>query len=125
MQQTEGMVKNLIKKFQEQGLDVLYAKCDGYAEPEKVQGVKPDVVSWDPNKEIYHLGMIADSETVSSDLGQERIAILANMMMGVGNSEGKRLPFYLGVPKDEQKTTFEKLGDHNVLSQDNFQAIEV
>jgi hypothetical protein len=124
MTRTETMVKNLVEKFQDQGLEVLYAQCSGFPNPTKVQGVEPDVVGWDPRKEIYHLGLVADDDLISSDIIKEKINILANMMMGVGTSEGTRLPFYLGLSKNAFDANT-NAPDDNLTSQDNIKTIEV
>ncbi len=122
---TQMLVKNLTDKFEGKGLKVLYAKCEGYPEPTKVQGVVPDVVGWDEKKEIYHLAIIADSETISSDTTKEKVNVLSNMMMGVGTSEGKRLPFYVAIPKGDSDVANKELDTNTVSSQENIQTVLV
>ncbi|QUC64085.1 hypothetical protein NsoK4_06450 [Nitrosopumilus sp. K4] len=125
MTKNEGMVKNMAENFQDKGLEVLYAKCNGFPDPTDVQGVKPDVVGWDPQNELYHLGIVADSETITYDSTKEKINTLAKMMMGVGTSEGERLPFYVGVTKEASTITDKKLQENNLISQGNIEKILV
>jgi len=125
MTKIEDMVQSMAEKFQNKGLEVLYAKCNGYPNPTNVQGVEPDVVGWDPDKELYHLAIVADSETISTDPTQEKMTILAKMMMGVGTSEGERLPFYVGVTEDASNTADKKLDENNLTTQGNIEKIIV
>ena len=125
MTENEELVKNMADNFQNKGLEVLYARCDGFTDPTDVQGVQPDIVGWDPNKEIYHLGIVADSETINHDSTQEKMAVLSKMMMGVGSSEGERLPFYVGVTKDASAIADKKLQESNLIPQGNIEKILV
>jgi len=119
------MIKHFVDKFKEQGLEVIYAHCDGFTNSVKIQGVEPDVVAWDPNKEIYHLGIVTDSKTISSDPVQEKMNVLSNMMMGVGSSEGERLPFHIGLPKKQNSDILKNMDDTFKTSQNNINVIEV
>ena len=109
MIKSEVQVENMVKKFQEKGLDIVYAKCQGYNTPKDISGVEPDVVGWDPSKEMYHLGLITDSSNISSMSTDKKMNVLAKLMMSRGTSEGERLPFYLGFPKNSAKDVDEKL----------------
>ena len=119
MTQPELMVKTLAEQFQNKGLEILYAKCDGYKDPTEVRGVTPDIVGWDPEKELYHLGIVADNDSVSTQIIQEKMRVLSNMMMGVGSSEGQRLPFYIGITKDASNTVDQKLEENKLTAQGN------
>lgn len=104
MTKTETLVENMVGRLQEKGLKVLYAKCDGFTTPEKLQGAEPDVIGWDSNNELLHVGLVADSKIIKLDNTQKKIDILAKLSMGSGNSKGTHIPFYLGIPKDEENT---------------------
>ena len=80
MTENEELVKNMADNFQNKGLEILYAMCNGYNEPADVQGVKPDIIGWDSEQEIYHLGIVADSETITFDSTKEKMEILAKML---------------------------------------------
>ena len=125
MTENKHMVKNLAENFQNKGLEVLYANCDGFKDPTNVQGVQPDIVGWDSNKELYHLGIVADSETITSNSIKEKMEILSKMMLGVGASEGERLPFYVGVTKDASPIADTKIQESNLVSQGNIEKILV
>ena len=125
MSKTEIMVKKMISQFKDKGLDILYGKCEGYPEPPEIQDVKPDVIGWDAKKELYHIGMVADSDTVSSSDAEKKMEVLAGQMMGVGNSEGERLPFYLGYPKETENTVNDKLQQIDPATKENVAKVTV
>lgn len=125
MTETQMMVKNLANKFEGKGLEVLYANCEGYPDPTKIQGVVPDIVGWDAKQELYHLAIIANSKTIPSDKTKEKMTVLSNMMMGVGSSEGKRLPFYVGIPKGDSNDAEKELAVNSAPSQENIHKVLV
>ncbi|MDX1595660.1 MAG: hypothetical protein R3327_01835 [Nitrosopumilaceae archaeon] len=125
MSTNPSMVKSMVTQFKDKGLDILYADCEGYPDPTEIQEVKPDVVGWDAQKELYHIGMVADSDTVSSDSAEKKLKILAGQMMGVGTSEGKRLPFYLGYPKDAETVIDNKLQEIDQQTKENVVKVAV
>ncbi len=125
MTKTDSMVKTMADKFQEKGFEILYARCDGYPDPTEIRGVEPDVVGWDSHKELYHLGLVADSKDLSSELTKKKLTILADNMMGVGNSEGERLPLYLGTPKESTKEVENKLQEFESSTKENIIKLEV
>lgn len=123
MTKNEDMVRDLTTNFQTKGLEIISAKCNGFTEPVEVQGVTPDVVGWDSEKEVYHLGIVADSEIISHDSTKEKMQVLAKMAMGVGPSQGKRLPFYVGVTKDANTIADKKLEEIDNISRENIEKI--
>lgn len=125
MSTTESMVKSMVTQFKEKGLDILYAKCEGYPEPTEIQDAKPDVIGWDANKELYHIGMIADTNSVSSSSAERKMKVLAGQMMGVGTSEGERLPFYLGYRKQIENDVNNKLQEIDQSTKENVLKVEV
>lgn len=123
MTKNEDMVRNMATNFQTKGLEVISAKCNGFTEPVDVQGVKPDVVGWDSEQEVYHLGIVADSETILHDSTKEKMQVLAKMAMGAGPSQGKRLPFYVGVTKDANTVADKKLEEIDYITRENIEKI--
>ena len=119
MSTNQTMVRSMVTKFKDKGLDILYADCEGYPDPTEIQEVKPDIVGWDADKELYHIGIIADSDTVSTPSTEKRLKILAGQMMGVGTSEGKRLPFYLGYPRNAENAVDDKLQEIDPQTKEN------
>ncbi len=120
MTKTDVLVKNMVGRLQEKGLKVLYAKCDGFTNPEKLQGAEPDVIGWDSDKELLHVGLVADSKIINSDSTQKKIDILGKLSMGSGSSKGTHIPFYLGMPQDienEDRYFAEKLTSQNSVLQ--------
>ncbi|NND86353.1 MAG: hypothetical protein HKM23_03275 [Nitrosopumilus sp.] len=116
---TEKMVKNLTENFKKDGVQVLQANCSGFDNPAPIQGFEPDVVGWNPEKLLYHIGIVADSQTISSDLTKQKISTLSKLMMGKGPSEGERLPFIIGVTEDASNIADKKLEETDVVSQGN------
>lgn len=125
MSADQTLVENMVSQFKEKGLDILYAKCEGYPEPTEIREVKPDVIGWDADNELYHLGMIADPDAVSSESVNRKMQVLAGQMMGVGTSEGERLPFYLGYPKETENKVDNKLQEIDQSTKENVVKVEV
>jgi len=121
----ENMVRNLTKKMKEKGFEILYAKCDDYPNPTEIRGVEPDVVGWDPEKELYHLGIVTNSATLNLESTDKKMIILADNMMGVGKSEGERLPLYLGFPKESANEVNTKLREIEPKTTENIIKLEV
>lgn len=94
------MVKDMIKQLQNNGLKIIYANCDGFSNPEELQGAQPDIIGWDSDDQLLHVGLVADSKIVDSVPFKEKFEVLRKLSMGSGNSKGKHVPFYLGVTKD-------------------------
>ncbi|ABX13243.1 hypothetical protein [Nitrosopumilus maritimus] len=123
MSVSEYLVKNLINIFEKDELQVIQANCTGFENPTDVEGVAPDVIWWNPHKELYHIGIVADSQTVSSDLTKQKILTLSKLMMGRGASEGKRLPFVIGVPPEASNAVDKTFQENEINSQGNAQKI--
>ncbi|AFS82208.1 hypothetical protein [Candidatus Nitrosopumilus sediminis] len=123
MTENNDLVKNLAECFQTNGLEVLTAKCNGFEEPPDIQGIKPDVVGWDSKDEVYHLAIVADSNTFEHDYITEKITVLSKQAMGTGPSYGKRLPFYVGVTKDANAVVDKKLQEIDQVSRENIKKI--
>ncbi|MEX0862430.1 hypothetical protein [Nitrosopumilus sp.] len=116
---TEKMVKNLTENFEKDGIQVLQANCIGFDNPNNIQGFEPDVIGWNPEKLLYHIGIVVDSQTISSDLTKQKVSTLSKLMMGKGPSEGERLPFFIGVPQEASNIADKRLEEIDVLSQGN------
>jgi len=125
MAEMESLVKGMVEKFKTRDLDVLYAKCSGFPNPTEIQGAEPDVVAWDPSKELYHLGLVAGSSDGFSDDFVKKTRVLASMMMSTGTSEGKRLPFYLGFTKESANDLEENLQKIDPKSKENIEKLEI
>lgn len=123
MTENDDRVKNMAECFQTKGLEVLTAKCNGFEEPPTIQGIKPDVIGWDSEGEVYYLGIVADSDTIDHDSTKEKINVLSKQAMGSGPSYGKRLPFYIGITKDTDAVVDEKLEEVYKASRENIQKI--
>lgn len=123
MTKTESMVKNLINTLDKDNLQVIQANCSGFENPTKVEGVEPDVIWWNPHKELYHIGVVADSQSLSTDLIKQKILTLSKLMMGRGSSEGERLPFVIGVPPEASDAVEKTLSENDISSQGNTQKI--
>ena len=90
----------MIEQLQNKGLKIIYAKSKGFNPPDKLQGAEPDVICWESEKQLLHVGLVADSKTISSDPFKEKFEVLTKLSMASGNSKGEHVPFYLGVTED-------------------------
>lgn len=123
MMTTESMVKNLVNTFEKDGLQIIQANCTGFENPTSIEGEEPDVICWNPNKELYHIGVVADSQTISSDSIKQKVLTLSKLMMGRGPSEGERLPFVIGVPPEASNDADKTFQENEISSQGNAQKI--
>ncbi|MBS1268610.1 MAG: hypothetical protein MAG458_01341 [Nitrosopumilus sp.] len=123
MSTTESMVQDLINTFEKDKLQVIQANYSGFENPTDVKGVQPDVIWRNPHKELYHIGIVADSQSLSSDLTKQKISKSSKLTMGKGSSEGERLPFVIGVPPEASNVVDKTLSENNLSSQGNTQKI--
>ena len=117
MSQNKNLVQELAEELQNKGLKIISAKCDGFNAPDKLQGAEPDIVGWESNKQLIHVGLVADSKILSSKPFQEKLEVLRQLSMASGVSKGVHVPFYLGITKDVGKEKNEDLSD-KLTSQD-------
>lgn len=108
----------MVGELQNKGLKILTAKCDGFSRPEKLQGAEPDIVGWESDRQLLHVGLVVDSETISTKPFQEKMDVLTKLSMGSGNSRGEHVPFYLGMAEDSKNTSDKNLTD-KLSPQDN------
>lgn len=84
----------------------------------------PDIIGWDPEKELFYLGTV---KTQDDDLGStktgEQFYELSNLVMSQGRSQGKKLPYYIGVPKDNLPNIKKALLDFGISSRENVHTI--
>ncbi|KAF6243841.1 hypothetical protein C6988_01360 [Nitrosopumilus sp. b1] len=118
------LVKGLIDKFDENGFEVICANYGEFKEPEEIQGVKPDVIAWDSENELYHLASVIEPEELTDEKTNRRVETLSNLMMSNGKSTRTRIPFYLGIPK-QKSNQIEKFLDKNNAEQTNIFPLEV
>lgn len=104
MTKKEDSVQNMVKKMEEKGMKVLYAKCNGFKNPTKIQGKEPDIVGWDSGKQLLHVGLIADPKTIETSEDQEKLQVLSSLQMASGDSKGTHVPFYLGIKNTDNIT---------------------
>jgi hypothetical protein len=122
MNQNENLVHQLAEELQNKGLKIISAKCTGFSEPEKLQGAEPDIIGWDSNKQLIHVGLVADSKILSSKPFQEKLDVLRQLSMASGASKGTHVPFYLGMTKEAGKSKNAELSE-KLSSQDKILTI--
>lgn len=118
------LVKELIDDFISRGLDIQYANYGGYSKPDEIKNYRPDIVGWDNEKQLCHMGI------VKTDLGKlrdlktsEQFYELSNLIMKQGESEGKLCPFHIAVPKNYLATLEQKLVDLGISKRKNIQTL--
>ena len=109
-----NLVKGLIDKFDENGFEVICANYGEFKEPEPIQGVKPDVIAWDSENELYHLASVIEPKDSDAKKVSNHVETLSNLMMSHGKSTRTRIPFYLGIPKQKSNQLKKSLVDNNV-----------
>ena len=114
----------MIDEFQANGLEVISANYGGFKKPEAIKEQRPDVVAWDSEKQLYHLGMVAEPEKINPKNMDTKLRILSNLIMNAGSAQDVRVPFYLGVPKGDADSMTQML-DKNNIPRDNVFTIEI
>ena len=108
------VVKDVIDRFEEKGLEVTHANFGGHRKPDEVQNVRPDVIAWDNDKDLYHIAAVTRAEVFDKADTIDKIKVLSNLMMGKGRSKDTRIPFYLAMPKGQLEKIDEKLDQYNL-----------
>ena len=124
MKEQQILVKGLINEFAAEGLEIMSAVSEGYKKPEKVKVHQPDIIGWDPEKELFYLGTIkTQNDDLSSTKTGEQFYELSNLVMSKGRSQGKRLPYYIGVPKDKLPNIKKALVDFGISKRENIYTV--
>lgn len=119
------LIKGLVNNLEKKGIDVPFAEMEGYKEPKQIKEHKPDLIGWDPSKEMHYLGMVVSPDELKSDYTEKKIDELSGMMMGQGMSYGERIPLYIGVPRECAKRVEEKIEKTGLTERGNIHPMEV
>ena len=120
------LVKELIDNFSAKGLDITHANYGGYTKPEEMKNHRPDIIGWDYEKQLCHVGMVkSDIDKLLHVKTGEQFFELSNLVMSKGGSEGKLCPFYIAVPKKYLAVLEQKLVDLGISKRENIQTIGV
>jgi len=114
------LVRGLIENFEHKGFEVLYANYDRFKKPKKIMNYQPDVIAWDSENEMYHLGAATNSDEIKQSRADSKLDTLANMSMAAGRSRNSRVPLYLAVPFESSKKISDliiksNLPDENII----------
>lgn len=114
------LVRGLIENFEHKGFEILYANYDRFNKPKKIMNYQPDVIAWDSENEVYHLGAATDYEEIEQSKTNSKLDTLANMSMAAGKSLNSRVPLYLAVPFESSKKISDliiksNLPDENII----------
>ena len=120
------LVKELINNFSSQGLEIAHADYGGYSKPTEVKNYRPDIVGWDNEKQLCHLGIVeTDSEKLKDLKTAEQFYELSNLIMSKGESKGKLCPLYIAVPEKHKTILEQRLVDLGLSNRKNVQALGV
>ena len=120
------LTKKLIDNFNAKGFEISFADYGGYEKPYHVKNFRPDVVGWDKENQLYHIGKtLTDKQELQSAKTPLQLDELSSVMMTKGRSAGKLLPFYIAVP-EKLKTKLENtLVDYTLSSRNNIYCMGV
>lgn len=95
----QKLVKVLIDKFVNDGLEIVKAAYEGYEEPYKVGAHKPDIIAQDKTTELFSIGEAKRCEDLTSDRTKQQFRDFSDQKMTGGKSTGVAVPFHIVVPK--------------------------
>jgi len=79
------------------------AHRDFSEKPWPINGFPPDVIAYDPRREILALGDVVTSEDLYSTETLERIQAHTSLLMASGASRGERVPLHIAVSSEDQE----------------------
>jgi hypothetical protein len=93
------LVKALIEKLKNQGLEILKAASEGFEPCPEVEGYCPDVYAFNRKKEFVVFGLAKTcSELDSVQIGRE-FKIFAGRFMHKGKARGKAVPLCIAITR--------------------------
>lgn len=116
-----SLLKSIIDLFKLKNLTITCASYEGYDSCKKIDGFEPDVRGFDTNSQLSYIGeakLQKDFET-DRDNTKRKFQALASNAMAKGNSEGKRIQFYISVPESCKQTLVDSLAEWDLLKKDN------
>lgn len=120
------LVKELIDNFTAKGLEIQYANYGGYPKPKLMKNHRPDIVGWDNEKQLCHIGITKTNlDKIKDATTSEQLYEFSNFIMSIGKSEGKSCPFCIAVPKKHLTTLEQRLVDLGIYKRKNIQILEV
>ena len=120
------LTRELIDKFTAKGFEISFADYGGYEKPKHVKKYRPDVVGWDREHQLYHIGKtVTEQNELQTVETSEELNELSNVMMTRGKSAGKLLPFYIVTPKNLKAKLEDSLVNFALASRKNIHCIGV
>ncbi|MFB5631393.1 MAG: hypothetical protein ACE5RN_07380 [Nitrosopumilaceae archaeon] len=120
------LVKELINNFSSQGLEITHANYGGYSKPTEIKNYRPDIVGWDNERQLCHIGIVKkDSEKLKDLTTGEQFYELSNLLMSKGVSEGKICPLHIAVPEKYKAILEQRLVDLGLSNRKNVKTLGV
>lgn len=111
LENKDALIKNLIEYFNRKGLIVKFAKSTGFETPKAIRNHEPDVLAFDTELSLVHIGLAKDCSELGDKATLEQFYEFSRRLMKTGKSEKTKVPFVISVPtecKTKIKDTFEE-----------------
>lgn len=99
-QDHNSLVKGLIDHFTRKGLEISYAKYPGYKKPFTIKRHSPDVIAYDREKNLVHIGEAKVCNELTESLTREEFEDFPKSVMTNGKLTGTNMPFVICVPNE-------------------------
>ena len=96
------LVKSLIEHMKQEGYEITCATHEGYTQCPETEGRIPDVKGTS-KEELNAIGEAKSPNDLDSDRTKGQFKVFSNREMKKGKSQGKDVPFYIGIPKGSEK----------------------
>ena len=122
-QDHNSLVKGLIDYFQESGLQVQYAKYEGFSKPFSIKRHSPDVIAMNKEKGLAYIGEAKMCSELGDQITKEQFEDFGKMLMKGGKSEKMRLPFFIAVPSECESKISESFRQFEIPWQQNITVV--
>lgn len=122
-QDHQSLIKGLIDHFISDGLQIQYANYEGYDKPFVITRHAPDVIAVNPKNKLGYIGKVKLCSELGEEATKEQFTDFSKMLMKSGESQGKRLPFFIAVPQECQTKIRQTYRDMDISWRENIQVL--
>src|SRR5574338_119408 len=122
-QDHRSLIKGLIDRFISDGLQIQYANYEDYDKPFVITRHAPDVIAVNPKNKLGYIGKVKLCSELGEKATKEQFTDFSKMLMKSGESQGKRLPFFIAVPQECQTKIRQTYRDMDISWRENIQVL--
>ena len=118
-----SLIKGLIDHFVSGGLNIQYAKYEGFEKPFVITRHAPDVIAVNPKNQLGYIGKVKLCNELGEQSTMEQFTDFAKVLMKGGKSQGSKMPFFICVPQECHSKIRQTYHDFNIAWSENIQVI--